>query len=312
MTNSPYFKNGLKFDDTLAFNLRRQIERVKMKKASLFVIDGGVGEGKTTLATECGMYLAEQLNQPFDIEQQVRQGGDDFFKGLEWCVENKRSIVVYDEAGDFNTRASLTRFNKNMNRVFETYRALGIIVILALPLFLDIDTSLMKKKILRFLIHCYGRKAKYGNYKVFSLNKCWWIKRAFASPKVVVPEDAYKCTYPNYLGHFKDLNPEDSVLLENHSLKAKKQIIKDNVEKEEEIIKDKEGNKLISVKEISEEVNLGSCSILKFVKDNNIEGERKGAKLYFKPEIIDEILNREDKRAGRKRDKFIERYLNMT
>jgi len=76
---------------------------------------------------------------------------------MDWCVTNKRNVIVYDEAGDFNTRASLTYFNQNMNRVFETYRALGIIVILCLPSFADIDTSLMKKKIARMLIHCYAR-----------------------------------------------------------------------------------------------------------------------------------------------------------
>lgn len=76
--------------------------------------------GKTTLGVLCGMRVAEKLGQDFNIKEQVRQGGGDFLKGMDWCVENKRSVIVYDEAGDFNTRASLTYFNQNMNRVFET------------------------------------------------------------------------------------------------------------------------------------------------------------------------------------------------
>ena len=113
------WENGLKIDSTLAMNLQASIERIRNKKASLFYIDGGVGEGKTTLGVICAKFLAKEMGQDFSITDQVRQGGSDFLKGMDWCVSNKRNVIVYDEAGDFNTRASLTYFNQQMNRGYS-------------------------------------------------------------------------------------------------------------------------------------------------------------------------------------------------
>jgi len=273
------WKNGLKIDTTLDLNLDSAIDRIEKKKASLIVIDGGVGEGKTTLAVLCGMRLAKKLKQKFSIKDQVRQGGGDFLKGMDWAVENKRQVVVYDEAGDFNTRASLTYFNQNMNRVFETYRALGIIVILCLPSFSDIDTSLMKKKISRFLIHCYSRTMTYGNYAVYSLWRMWYIKVKFS--KVTVPDDAFKFVTANFFGHFKDLDEKESQELEKHSISGKKDIIRKGMLQE---------RGMLPIKTIAHKTGYSLNTIRRYIKRKKLKGEKYGATLYFHKEIIENIL----------------------
>lgn len=273
------WSNGLKIDSTLDKNLDECIQRVRNKKASLIVIDGGVGEGKTTLGTICAKRIGEKLDQDFSIMNQVRQGGGDFLKGMDWCVEHKRNVIVYDEAGDFNTRASLTYFNQNMNRVFETYRALGIIVILCLPSFADVDTSLMKKKISRMLIHCYDRGMSYGNYKVFSLWRMWYLKQKFE--KVVVPDDAFKFVSPNFYGRFRDLDPVERDALEKHSIKGKKDIIRKGMLKE---------RGLLPIKSIAQKTGYSIETIRRFIKRKKLKGEKYGATLYYHKEIIEDII----------------------
>lgn len=284
--------NGLKFDSTLDSNLDGVVSRVVSKKASLIVIDGGVGEGKTTLGVEVGQRLAVKFasrvarlrGQGFDIAHQVRQGGGDFLKGMDWCVSNGRSVVVYDEAGDFNTRASLTFFNQNMNRVFETYRALGIVVILCLPSFSDIDTSLMKKKIARFLIHVYARTDSYGNYSVYSLWRMWYLKSKFA--KVTVPDDAYRMVAPNFRGRFLDLDPVESELLETHSIKGKKDIIRKGMLSE---------RGLIPLKDIAQKTGYSIETIRRYVKRTRVKGEKYGSVLYYHKEIVSNIIGEKER-----------------
>ena len=41
------YKHGLPFSEKLKQNIDELIQRVKNNKASLIIIDGGVGEGKT-------------------------------------------------------------------------------------------------------------------------------------------------------------------------------------------------------------------------------------------------------------------------
>jgi len=277
--NDRVWTNGLKFDNKLAENLRGSISRVRSKKASLFIIDGGVGEGKTTLGVECAQYLAGELRQGFDIKDQVRQGGSDFLKGMDWCVKNKRNVIVYDEAGDFNTRASLTYFNQNMNRVFETYRALAIIVVLCLPSFVDVDTSIMKKKVARMLVHCYSRNNNYGNYKIYSLWRMWYLKAKFT--KVTVPDDAFRMVSPNSYGRFKDLDPADSSLLENHSLIGKKDIIRKGM---------LNSRGLLTIAQIASKTGYSIDSIRGFIKRKKIVGEKSGATLYFHKDIVENII----------------------
>ena len=274
-----FWDNGLKIDSTLKSNLNGCVKRVNNKKASLIVIDGGVGEGKTTLGTICAKELALEMSQEFSIKDQVRQGGADFLKGMDWCVKNKRNVIVYDEAGDFNTRASLTYFNQNMNRVFETYRALKIIVILCLPSFSDIDKSLMKKKIARMLIHCYARNNHYGNYRVYSLWRMWYLHAKFV--KVTVPDDAFRMVHPNFFGRFRDLNPVDADELEGLSIAGKKDIIRQSM------LKDRG---LINIKEIAQKTGYSIETIRRYVKAKKLKGEKSGATLYYHKEIVENIL----------------------
>ena len=72
--------NGQLFDDSLNKNIQGLKDRVAINKAAMLVIDGGVGEGKTTLAVE----IAEHIQSDFfeHKDKLVAMGGPAFLKAL--------------------------------------------------------------------------------------------------------------------------------------------------------------------------------------------------------------------------------------
>jgi hypothetical protein len=211
------YDNGLPFSSKLDENLDDLKERVLVNnKAALIIIDGAIGEGKTTLAVHCADYLA---GGEITFKEQLAMGGQDFTKKLRVCFTKKYVIIIYDEAGDFNRRGSLTRFNAMLNRVFETYRAFKIIVILSLPLFAVLDNDIFDKQIPRLLIHCFDRRNDYGDYKAYSLYRMLFVKDKMQ--KLTVKTAAYGMVEPNFRGHFKDLPPIRRRQLDLFSTKGK-------------------------------------------------------------------------------------------
>jgi len=165
------YKNGLPFSDILSENIKDLQDRVHSRKASLVIVDGGVGEGKTTLVIHILDYI-NKINKlpPIDIKgPQLAVGGVDFLRKMRTCHEDKLPCVGYDEAGDFSRRGSLTQFNAMINRTFETFRAFRCIVVMALPTFNVLDQDLIDKNIPRLFLHLKDRGKNYGNFEGYSL-----------------------------------------------------------------------------------------------------------------------------------------------
>jgi len=214
------YSHGLPFSFDLSGDLEDQIKRINDNKASMILVDGGVGQGKTTLSVEIADFIE---GKPIDLKNQLALGGTDFIKKLKLCFMNKNKVLIYDEAGDFSSRGALTQFNHMLNRVFETYRAFKIIIILVLPSFTDLDKSLFKKQIPRILIHCSERNNNYGNYSVYSLWHMWYI--LYKMKKLIVKNDAFRFTTPCKHGHFLNLPAKRSKELDFISTTNKKDIL---------------------------------------------------------------------------------------
>jgi len=223
------YDHGLPFDKKLGENIASLVARIKGNKASLLINDGGVGEGKTTMMVHEADYV-NKLNglEPITLEAkkhpQLALGGQDFIKKLRVCFEKDLPVIIYDEAGDFNRRGSLTRFNAMINRTFETFRGFKILVILGLPSFSVIDQDLFDKNIPRLLLHLYNRNDKQGNYKGFSLYRMMYIKQKMS--KLTVKPFAYDIVQPNFRGHFKDLDPIRAAALDRISTLGKIDVLK--------------------------------------------------------------------------------------
>ena len=215
------YEHGLPFSEKLGQNVMELIDRIQHKKASLIIIDGGLGEGKTTL----GVHIADYINKAYglpeiELEDQLALGGKDFTAKLRLCHDKMLPAIIYDEAGDFNRRGALTSFNMMINRVFEMFRAYQIFVILCLPSFHVIDNDLFMKNIPRLLLHLKNRGAKWGDIQAYSLYRMLYVKHKME--KLIVKGFAYSMVEPNFYSHFLDLEPERSKRLDRYSIKGKK------------------------------------------------------------------------------------------
>lgn len=286
--------SDLPFSQALAESLDDLDDRVyKLNKAGMIIIDGGVGEGKTTLAIHIMDYLNQRHGLPLvDLTlqgvKQLAMGGEDFSKKLLICQAAGLPAEAYDEAGDFNKRGSLSRFNALINRTFETYRAFKVIVILALPSFSVLDQEIFDKNIPRLLIRVHSRTANQGNGKAFSLYRMLWIREKMK--KLVVKTQAYGLVDPNFHIHFKDLSPERSKQLDDLSTKGKIKELKGAEIKYEG---------LLSYTDLARKVGRSERWVKQACAELKIKSTKQYLRRYYFPaDTTDRLLDHLDDKAG--------------
>jgi hypothetical protein len=112
-----YYNHGLPFSEILGETITTLNKRIKLKKAVVVIVAGGLGEGKTTLSIEIADYQNKLYGlPPVDLSLGVKcpqyaLGGKDFINKIKACYEKKLPVIIYDEAGDFSKRGALTQFN---------------------------------------------------------------------------------------------------------------------------------------------------------------------------------------------------------
>jgi hypothetical protein len=273
------YDNGLPFSQAIAKQVDEQIERVKGNKASLIIVDGGVGEGKTTLAVHLADYIQ---GAPINLKTQIGMGGNDFIKKFYEGSKKDYKVIVYDEAGDFDRRGAITRFNKMLNRIFDTYRTFNIIVILCLPNFNVLDKSIFEKQIPRLVFNCHNRSSKYGDIRAYNLYRMYLIK--WWMGKLKIPPQAYQKVYPNVRGHFLDLPKERSQLLDKISTESKSEI-------HEEFNMIADG--LLNYKDMANQLNMGVAWVKNKVNALGIEPSKTHKQKKFFSEDVLDILEKE-------------------
>lgn len=223
------YKHGLPFSTKLGENLDDGIDRVKMKLATALIIDGGIGQGKTTLAVEVGDYInAEYGLDPISLDPkyhpQLAMGGKQFASQMRECFIKNLPCIIYDEAGDYSKRGAMTQFNAFLNRIFETYRAFKIIVIIALPNMYVLDNALFDNQVPRLLLHCHSRTVKSGSFSGYSLYNIFKLRHLMSkTTNKAYPYNILDLT--NFVGHFLDLDPERSRALDDVTVKSKLDIL---------------------------------------------------------------------------------------
>lgn len=222
------YEHGLPFSKELALNLEAIKKRTyynRRRLPSMVIIDGGSGLGKTTLAHAVASYLEEQ---EIDLDNQKGEGYEKFLKAAEWCIEHKKRTVIYDEAGDFERKATQTKANRAINRVFDTYRTFGIVVILILPYLGKLDNGPFDNQIPRLLIHLFEGNDNYTSFACYSLPGMLWIRHhlKMMERKYPIKSRAYDRVTPNCYGHYK--RPPDWLqdIIDRSSDAGKRQEIK--------------------------------------------------------------------------------------
>ena len=287
----PLYDHGLPFSAWTVETLDSLKQRVKNNKACAIVLDGPMGEGKTTL----GVHLADYIQGDFiDLKEQIGMGGQDFRSKFLDSKKGKIKVCIYDEAGDFRKHGAITKFNREMSRFFETYRAFKIIVIMILPNFNMLDKMLFENQVVRCLFHCHSRTNRSGSYDVHDFENMMWLRHYMS--KEVIPSKSYKYVTPNARGHFLDISKERSKQLDRLSTEAKKE------ENEKGLVR-MEG--LISIKNIATKVGKSPQWVRQAINDKGLNEIKKmgHTKLYSDnvPDILlDWDRNKIDRRLKRK------------
>jgi hypothetical protein len=210
------------FSKKLKENINRLQDRINHKKASAIIIDGGLGEGKTTLAVELADYINSLRGLPevdLNKKTQLATGGDEFQEKIIKCYEQGLPALIYDEAGDFNTRGFITNFNRDLYKTFNICRAYKIFIILCLPSFTDLDNGIFKTQVPRLLLNVRDRDTK-GYFYGYSLKTMLYMKQNINRYHIPSPF-VYKTQLANFIGIFKDLSPARSKLLDKISTDKK-------------------------------------------------------------------------------------------
>jgi len=294
-----YYDHGLPFSKDMALTLDAIKDRVYVQnKVGLIILDGGLGQGKTTLGVHCADYCngAYSLNdagiyefnpdRQISFKLQIGTGGDDFKKKLRSCQKNKSiKVLIYDEAGDFNRRGALSQFNMRLNQIFEIYRAFQIVLIVILPSFRSLDSSLLEKEIPRLLTHVKDRGLTYGNYEMYSLKKMFYLLKSMK--EMTISSYAYKRESPTFDGHFLDLPPLRARDLDKFSIAGKFDLLH---------ISNIREKGLLTYSELAGRLNRSIPWVKKAVTKCHIKFAETFKKVrYFKPEALDVLARELDK-----------------
>jgi hypothetical protein len=282
----------VKFSKIIALNIDTLNERIWVrKKASLLSIDGGVGEGKTTFAVEIADYVNELHGlPPIEFKKQLALGGEEFIKLLQVCYSEKLPVLIYDEAGDFNKRGSLTRLNALLTRTFETFRAFRVLIILCLPSMGVLDNGLFDKNIPRLLFRCSGRTLKQGNIRAWKLKQMKFI-RYYMKKYPVDSADSYKRVYPLFYGHFQDLDSDRSKSLDAYSIAGKLKTLGDAEIKYQG---------LVCYSDIAKKLMRSLSWVKSHLKDLKVKPVKSYQKrAYFEPAVVDRLMDLIDSQLKR-------------
>jgi len=226
------YEYGTAFTKSLKKNIDIQLERVENKRASMIVIDGAVGTGKTTLAVEIMDYINSKTGKDKVIlnpkeHPQIALGGKEFIGCFNKCYKEGYKVLTYDEGGDFSKRGAITKLNRTLNRAFETYRGFKILVIICLPNFSILDSLLFENEIPRLLVHITDRSKYQGEYFLYSLSQMNWLRYWFNKLNVATRKKAFSYVLPNAKGHFKNLPPMREKELDKLSTAGKSKVWKE-------------------------------------------------------------------------------------
>jgi len=200
----------------------RTKKRIENNKPTCYLVTGYLGQGKTTLA----VILAERYKKSrINYATEYAVGGRDFIKKLKASPESGAKVILYDEAGDFSKKRTLTAFNQTLNQVFEIYRAFNVLLIIVLPNFTKLDKGIYDTGAVRVLFNCHSRTDnKVQNYtlaSVYPLSGIYYLLAYVDKYRPKIMDYVYKANKPITTFAYKDLPPERSKELHEISFAQK-------------------------------------------------------------------------------------------
>ncbi len=139
---------------------------VKRKWDAVFIIDGHERIGKSTLGMTCAWYLSD-----------AKLTIDNFASGMTDAAEKvaklpDKSILFVDEGSlVFNSKDSMTREAKKLQKVLDVVGQKNMTFIIVLPSIFDLNKNIATRRS-KFLLHVYtASDMRRGRFCYFSPNK---------------------------------------------------------------------------------------------------------------------------------------------
>lgn len=282
MDTNYLYSNGYPWhrDDFTDCLKEQKTKRININMASVILIDGGQGQGKTTLAIHIMDYFNGLARLPLvDLSRkgnvQLAQGGSDFISKFNKCKRLGLPVVAYDEAGDYSKASTLSYFNYQISKVFQKIRSAEVIILLMLPNFNILDNRLFDDEIIRGAIHCCDRQVTitHGNFKVYSIDQLGWVRYWYNKLPTARRHTCYGMQTPLFQCRFKNLPPARARQLE----------ILTNLGKERERQMAEIGMRgLLSKNDLARELSKSIAWVNKMVLSKNIKpAEKFGTKNYY-------------------------------
>ncbi len=226
MTSLEY-QNGYPYTDPLPAFVDRAVYHVQQQHlASLIIVDGGLGSGKSTMAAQ----MLRQIDPGFvatkeSFKLRYLLGGAALMETAVKAHEQGARGLIFDEAGiDLSSRSAMSLMNKNLNSFFQLYRALKIVVILVLPSVRILDKQVYEFDIHRFQVHTHSKlHGSYNRYRLWDRKAMMFLRLSIE--KRVDSRDAYfsRTGFSNGDGFSKALPSAYQELLDSFGLEAKKE-----------------------------------------------------------------------------------------
>lgn len=207
MSKTFVYEHGFPFTKSLADDVIIPIATMK-RGIGLILIGGRPSTGKTTLAVEIADFIE---GRPISLDKndhpQLNLGHKNLIDNALICYRRKYKIIIYDEAGDFSKKSTLTKANRTIQQFFEKCRSLGLLMILVCPNPLEIDNGLFKiPGLIQGLIFIEKSSENDSHFGVYDADGIGWLKY-YNTKWPFHPHMPYKMSRPYMRGHFLNLPP---------------------------------------------------------------------------------------------------------
>lgn len=124
------------------------------------IVDGGVGDGKSTIAQIVAMVVDPTFNA-----SRMYFEGEEAKQGIV-NSEQKKSHIIDETFAMLNIRRAMSNLNITLTSVFSEIRQKNLFIVMCLPSIFDLDRNLAIHRSM-FLIHTYSRNGERGYFRFY-------------------------------------------------------------------------------------------------------------------------------------------------
>lgn len=277
-------KVGFKFDWRLIARAYVIWKDLRDKKDHFTVVVGKEGSGKTTISTQLSAWVAPNMDLNdivFDMQQYINKLQDTTRHYKKNKInKNDRSIEI-DEGGiNLFSRESMSTSNRVLAKTFMVQRFLNVHVSINIPHYWSLDSLIRNHRINTLII-----VKKRGRYEcvvgkgIKILNKLGKKDKDRELWQIPIPygyfwEGEFRKGFPNTISERK---------YDNHKFKHIKSFLEDAKIEAESI-------KMVKIGIIEKEFGLHRDTIIKEIRNNNIEGRKIGNNWFITKKAYDKLI----------------------